>query len=76
MLCNLRNIINGLVDFNTYSSYDITLSMQHIHEDFHSGNIFFSDEYDVKIGDFGICKSVTESTDDNNIIMASFPIWY
>ncbi|RIA98823.1 kinase-like domain-containing protein, partial [Glomus cerebriforme] len=43
-------------------------SVNIIHRDFHSGNIFFS-KYkrytDVVIGDLSISKSATESTDDN-----------
>jgi serine/threonine protein kinase len=56
-LSKLRFIINGLLNIH---SVDI------IHRDFHSGNIFFRDEYNVYIGDLGISKSATESTDDNN----------
>jgi len=36
-----------------------------IHRDFHSGNIFFNRKY-AYIGDLGISKSATESTDNNN----------
>ncbi len=54
----LQSIIKGL---NNIHSANI------IHRDFHSGNIFFdSNPYDVYIGDLGISKSATESTDDNN----------
>ena len=61
-LVSLRNIIHGLVNIH---SVDI------IHRDFHSGNIFFrGNNYNyvdnVVIGDLGISKSATESTDDNN----------
>ena len=56
-LNRLINIISGLVNIH---SVDI------IHRDFHSGNIFFGGKYDVVIGDFGISKSATESTNDNN----------
>ena len=57
-LAKLRCIINGLVNIH---SVDI------IHRDFHSGNIFFGNKVynDVYIGDLGISKSATESTDDN-----------
>src|ERR1700733_2330667 len=55
----LRDIINGLISIH---SVDI------IHRDFHSGNIFFQGgRYGkVYIGDLGISKSATESTDNNN----------
>ncbi|RIA94196.1 kinase-like domain-containing protein [Glomus cerebriforme] len=53
-LNRLLDIISGLVNIH---SVDI------IHRDFHSGNIFFS--YTAVIGDLGISKSATESTDDN-----------
>ena len=62
-LFKLYCIINGLVNIH---SVDI------IHRDFHSGNIFFGRDsrrmsYEsVYIGDLGISKSATESTDDNN----------
>src|SRR5690242_8067042 len=36
-----------------------------IHRDLHSGNIFI-DSYYATIGDLGISKSATESTDDDN----------
>jgi serine/threonine protein kinase len=49
----LRKIINGLVNLH---STDI------FHRDLHSGNIFS----DGKIGDLGISKSATDSTNDNN----------
>jgi serine/threonine protein kinase len=56
-LNNLRNIINGLINIH---NADI------VHRDFHSGNIFFRDtDPFVSIGDLGISKSATESTDDN-----------
>ncbi|RGB37527.1 kinase-like domain-containing protein, partial [Rhizophagus diaphanus] len=35
-----------------------------IHRDLHSGNIFFT-KYNAYIGDLGISKSATESTDNN-----------
>jgi serine/threonine protein kinase len=59
-LLKLKYIINGLVNIH---SVDI------IHRDFHSGNIFFGSNNtfnNVVIGDLGISKSATESTDDNN----------
>ena len=58
-LDNLKEIINGLINIHRV---DI------IHRDFHSGNIFFGNmTYNVAvIGDLGISKSATESTDDNN----------
>ncbi|RIA94161.1 kinase-like domain-containing protein [Glomus cerebriforme] len=51
--------------------YDISWGLKTIHEqeiihrDLHSGNIFFSKDIRVVIGDLGISKSATESTDDN-----------
>jgi len=37
-----------------------------IHRDLHSGNILMKEnEWDVKIGDLGLSKSATESSDDN-----------
>ena len=58
-LDRLKNIINGL-----YNIHFVNI----IHRDFHSGNIFFGNmTYNVAvIGDLGISKSATESTDDNN----------
>ncbi|RIA91536.1 kinase-like domain-containing protein [Glomus cerebriforme] len=70
-LGHLRNIIDGLINIH-YANI--------IHRDFHSGNIFFHidlkdlNEYRLEklgkpriiIGDLGISKSATESTDDNN----------
>jgi serine/threonine protein kinase len=56
----LHYIMRGLVNIH---------SMNIIHRDFHSGNIFFDGDYgiDVKIGDLGLSKSATaESTDDDN----------
>jgi len=55
-LNKLYDIINGLDNIH---SVDI------IHRDFHSGNIFFN-KYSAHVGDLGISKSATESTDDNN----------
>jgi serine/threonine protein kinase len=57
---NLRTIANGLINIH---SVDI------IHRDLHSGNIFFSKyEYGTggypRIGDLGISKSATETTDN------------
>src|SRR5687767_9315847 len=37
-----------------------------IHRDLHSGNIFIGGPYLTPIGDLGISKSATESSDDNN----------
>ncbi|RIA91521.1 kinase-like domain-containing protein [Glomus cerebriforme] len=55
-LNNLSQIIDGLCDIH---HIDI------IHRDFHSGNIFFDNRKAI-IGDLGISKSATESTDDEN----------
>ena len=54
-LDNLGNIIRGLVNMH---------GVNIIHRDFHSGNIFFDPI--AYIGDLGISKSATETTDDNN----------
>jgi serine/threonine protein kinase len=59
-LDNLQTIANGLINIH---SVDI------IHRDLHSGNIFFKkkyldDEHFTYIGDLGISKSATESTDN------------
>ena len=60
-LNRLRLITDGLANIH---------SVGIIHRDFHSGNIFFDrDVYfntHVYLGDLGISKSATESTDDNN----------
>ncbi|RIA85114.1 kinase-like domain-containing protein, partial [Glomus cerebriforme] len=55
----LRNIITGLENIHKVNI---------IHRDFHSGNIFFDKKAkytDTVIGDLGISKSATETTDDN-----------
>jgi serine/threonine protein kinase len=58
-MSNLRNIAYGLINIH---GVDI------IHRDLHSGNIFFNKElYSYVrpcIGDLGISKSATESTDN------------
>jgi serine/threonine protein kinase len=54
-LFNLKTIANGLINIH---SVDI------IHKDLHSGNIFFDDVHWPYIGDLGISKSATESTDN------------
>ncbi|RIA98780.1 kinase-like domain-containing protein, partial [Glomus cerebriforme] len=54
-LNKLFNISSGLVNIH---------KQEVIHRDLHSGNIFFQ-EYTTVIGDLGISKSATESTDDN-----------
>ena len=60
-LSDLWRIIEGLKNIH---------SVNIIHRDFHSGNIFFDkitkSYYDVTIGDLGLSKSATESSDDNN----------
>jgi serine/threonine protein kinase len=56
-LRNLMEIIIGLMNIH---SVDI------IHRDLHSGNIFFDSTNSAIIGDLGISKSATESIDDNN----------
>ena len=63
-LGNLRYIITGLKNIH---------SVNIIHRDFHSGNIFFGTidkKYprftEITIGDLGLSKSATESSDDNN----------
>src|SRR3954452_14555607 len=56
----LKGLIIGLIDIH---------SVKIVHRDFHSGNIFFENDkylYNTKIGDLGISKSATDSTDDNN----------
>ena len=55
-LDNLKEIVNGLINI-----HDVNI----IHRDFHSGNIFFKAKNNIYIGDLGISKSATESTDDN-----------
>ncbi|RIA80414.1 kinase-like domain-containing protein [Glomus cerebriforme] len=57
-LKDLRFIIIGLIDLH---------SVNIIHKDFHSGNIFYSNRFGVLIGDLGISKSTTISTEDNEI---------
>jgi serine/threonine protein kinase len=52
----LSKIINGLVNIH---------SVKIVHRDFHSGNIFFDNNSYSFIGDLGISKSATDSTDDN-----------
>jgi serine/threonine protein kinase len=54
-LLRLRIIAEGLINIH---SVDI------IHRDLHSGNIFFDGLHDPHIGDLGISKSATESTDN------------
>jgi serine/threonine protein kinase len=54
-LSNLIEIANGLINIH---GIDI------IHRDLHSGNIFFSKSGIIRIGDFGISKSATESMDN------------
>ena len=62
-LGDLRKIIEGLINIHNVNI---------IHRDFHSGNIFFGNidkkngYNDVTIGDLGLSKSATESSDDNN----------
>ena len=56
-LINLSNIIVGL---NQIHSVNI------VHRDLHSGNILLKHENYAIIGDLGISKSATESTDDND----------
>ncbi|EXX59642.1 Ypk2p [Rhizophagus irregularis DAOM 197198w] len=61
-LSKLKDIAYGLKQMH---------KLKIIHRDFHSGNIFFNDQSnyfiieDTIIGDLGISKSATESTDDN-----------
>jgi serine/threonine protein kinase len=52
---NLKYIAKGLINIH---SVDI------IHRDLHSGNIFYEDAHWPRIGDLGISKSATESTDN------------
>ena len=54
-LVHLRDIIVGLNQIHSVSI---------VHRDLHSGNIFIANR--TLIGDLGISKSATESTDDNN----------
>jgi serine/threonine protein kinase len=54
-LNNLRTIAKGLINIH---SVDI------IHRDLHSGNIFFDGPLSPRIGDLGISKSATESMDN------------
>ncbi|GES89974.1 kinase-like domain-containing protein [Rhizophagus clarus] len=57
---DLYGIIRGLINIHRVNI---------IHRDFHSGNIFFGKKYGVDeafIGDLGISKSATESTNDTN----------
>jgi serine/threonine protein kinase len=54
-LNQLTKIAEGLIDIH---SVDI------VHRDLHSGNIFFNEYKYPRIGDLGISKSATESTDN------------
>ena len=60
-LCKLRDIIVGLIQIH---------SANIVHRDLHSGNILLKQvHYSLlyaEIGDLGISKSATESTDDDN----------
>ena len=56
-LRSLTYIIRGLQNIH---------SVEIVHRDFHSGNIFYESIYNVTIGDLGLSKSATESSDDNN----------
>jgi len=57
----LRNLYRIIFGLRNLHNTDI------VHRDFHSGNIFFSSKYGVKIGDLGLSKSATtESTDNDN----------
>ncbi|EXX79657.1 Gcn2p [Rhizophagus irregularis DAOM 197198w] len=53
----LKDIINGLVNIH---------SVNILHRDFHSGNIFFRDKRNVYLGDLGLNKSAIEFIDDDN----------
>ncbi|RIA98825.1 kinase-like domain-containing protein [Glomus cerebriforme] len=55
-LVNLSIISSGLKNIH---------SINILHRDLHSGNIFFNYFTEPVIGDLGISKSATESTDDN-----------
>ncbi|GET03289.1 kinase-like domain-containing protein [Rhizophagus clarus] len=56
----LRNLVKIIIGLMNIHSVNI------IHRDFHSGNIFFDGTKGAVIGDLGISKSATESTDENN----------
>ncbi|RIA84988.1 kinase-like domain-containing protein [Glomus cerebriforme] len=56
-LYNLKETNNGLINLH---------GVNIIHRDFHSGNIFFESDENVRIGDLGISKSTTESTNDDS----------
>ncbi|GBC41248.2 kinase-like domain-containing protein [Rhizophagus irregularis DAOM 181602=DAOM 197198] len=59
-LYKLSQIVTGLINIH---------SVNILHRDFHSGNIFFRDKYNtqsVYLGDLGLSKSATEITDDDN----------
>ena len=59
----LKYLIRGLKNMH---------SVKIVHRDFHSGNIFiegmihFYGHYNVRIGDLGLSKSATDSTEDDN----------
>jgi serine/threonine protein kinase len=54
-LLYLKRITNGLIRIH---------SVNIIHRDLHSGNIFFDEDFAYYIGDLGISESATESTDN------------
>ena len=56
-LVDLLDIIAGLIQIHNVNI---------VHRDLHSGNIFLKQKNYTVIGDLGISKSATESTDDNN----------
>src|SRR6266508_828885 len=45
----------------------------HIHHDFHSGNILSYDYNDSQIGDLGLCQQVVDKKDDTNEIYGVIP---
>jgi serine/threonine protein kinase len=63
-LSRLCDIIRGLKNMH---------SLEIIHRDLHSGNIFIDHNYYAYIGDLGISKSVIELTDDNNENYGTIP---
>ncbi|POG60179.1 kinase-like domain-containing protein, partial [Rhizophagus irregularis DAOM 181602=DAOM 197198] len=56
-LKRLKEIINGLANVH---------SVNILHRDFHSGNIFCDGYETAYLGDLGLSKSATEFTDDDN----------
>ncbi|CAI2184712.1 15781_t:CDS:2 [Funneliformis geosporum] len=62
-----KDILNKCITFSTRSNGLAFIHKQNIiHQDFHSGNIFCKNEYDIIISDLKISKISTESSVDEN----------